>query len=143
MPRYSDQYLSQLLAQRDYGALADLQGIALGWDGYDAKLPSFGWPQPIFVVFEILTWLAQADRSGAWTYYEATPPERQACALATLEILNAVTLQQQYAYGEMHWQDSEASEKLDDWIRENEQRIIEWAFATLAEHPAALALVSS
>ncbi|MBV6322656.1 hypothetical protein [Duganella violaceipulchra] len=143
MPRYSAQYLSQLLTRRDYGALVDLQGVALGWEGYDARLPSFGWPQPIFVIFEILTWLAQADRSGVWTYYEATPVVRLDCALATLEMLKAVELQQQYAHGKMHWQDSEVSRKLDYWIRENEQTIIEWAFATLVDHPVELAMVSS
>ena len=64
MPRYSHQYVAQLLAQHDCGALVELQGIALGWAGFEAKNPSFGWPQPIFAVLEMLTWLAQADRSG-------------------------------------------------------------------------------
>lgn len=143
MPRYSTQYLSQLHTQRDYAALVELQGVALGWEGYDAKLPSFGWPQPIFVVFEILTWLAQADRSGVWTYYEATPVARLDCVLAALEMLKAVELQRQYAYGKMHWQADEACAKLDHWLCENERTTIEWAFATLAEHPAELALISS
>lgn len=143
MPRYSAQFLSQLLARRDYSALVGLQSVALGWEGYDARVPSFGWPHPIFVIFEILTWFAQADRSGVWTYYESTPVSRLDCALATLDMLKAVELRQQYAYGKMHWQDTEAIAKLDRWLRENERAIIEWAFATLAEHPAELALVSS
>jgi hypothetical protein len=143
MPRYSAQYLAQLLTQHDYGALVDLQGIALGWDGLDANLPYFGWPQPIFVVFEMLTWLAQADRSGVWTYYEATPVARLECALVTLDVLKAVELRHQYAYGKAHWQDAEATTELDNWIRENEQTIIEWAYAVLAEHSTELALVCS
>lgn len=142
MPRYSAHYLAQLLRQRDYSALVDLQGIALGWEGFDKEIPAFGWPAPIFVVFELLTWLAQADRSGVWTYYEATPVGRLDCVLATLDRLKAVELHRQYAYGKQHWQDDKASEKLDLWIRENEQTIIDWAFAVLREHPSELALVS-
>jgi len=63
--------------------------------------------------------------------------------LATLDVVKAVELQQQYAYGKMHWQDSDASAKLDRWLRENARTIIEWSFATFAEYPAELALVSS
>lgn len=143
MPRYSDQYVAQLLAQHDYGALVDLQGIALGWAGFEADDPSFGWPQPIFAVFEMLTWLAQADRSGAWTYYEATPILRQECAIVTLNMLKAAELRSQYIYGKEHWQNARAIVELDSWIGKNEQTIIEWAFAVLASYPAELALVSS
>lgn len=143
MPRYSAQYLAQLLTQGDYAALVDLQGIAIGWDGFDASVPCFGLPSPIFAVFEVLTWLAQADRSGVWTYYEATPDARSECTLTALELLQAVELRQRYAFGKAHWQDAEASGQLDSWIRENEPGIIEWAFAVLAEQPDELALVSS
>lgn len=143
MPRYSAQYLAKLLAQRDYGALVELQGIALGWDGVDANLPSYGWPQPIFVVFEMLTWLAQADRSGVWTYYEATPVARLECVLVTLEVLQAVELRQQFAYGKAYWHDAEAIGELDNWICRNEQTLIEWAFVVLADYSTELALVCS
>jgi hypothetical protein len=143
MPRYSPQYLAQLLTQRDYGALVDLQGVATGWDGFDASVPSFGLPGPIFVVFEMLVWLATADRSGVWTYYETTPDARSECAKSTLAILKAVELQEKYAYGKAHWRDADASGQLDRWILENEQMIIDWAFAVLAAHPDELALVSS
>ena len=102
MSRYSAQYLAQLLRQRDYGALVDLQGIALGWEGFDKEIPSFGWPEPIFAVFELVTWLAQADRSGVWTYYEATPVSRLHAVLATLDRLKAVELHRQFAYGKEH-----------------------------------------
>ena len=143
MTRYSTHYLSQLLNQHDYAALVDLQGVALGWSGFDVSHPSFGWPQPIFVVFELLTWLAQADRSGVWTYYEATPAVRVECAVAALEFLNAVELRQNYAYGKDNWRDLEAIGNLDSWIGENEHTIIDWAFSVLAEHPDEFALVSS
>ena len=143
MPRYSDQYVAQLLAQHDYGALVDLQGIALGWAGFEADDPSFGWPHPIFAVFEMLTWLAQADRSGVWTYYEATPIPRQECAIVTLDMLKAAELRHQYVYGKGYWQNAEAIRKLDNWIGKSEQAIIEWAFAVLAVHPAELVLVCS
>ncbi|MYM96366.1 hypothetical protein [Duganella vulcania] len=141
MPRYSDHYLAQLLAQRDYLALVDLQGVASGWEGFDKNLPSFGWPCPIFVVFELVTWLAQADRSGVWTYYEATPVARSDCVLTTLDSLGAVEFHQQYARGKERWQNYEESEKLDKWIRENEQTLIDWAFTVLIDHPAELASV--
>jgi hypothetical protein len=143
MSRYSAQYVAQLVAQRDYGALVDLQGIALGWDCFDVNDPSFGLPQPLFVVFEILTWLAQADRSGVWTYYEATPVQRQDRVLVALEALRAAELRHQYFYGKEHWRIAEAVSQLDNWIRENEQLMINWAFTVLAAHPDELALVCS
>lgn len=143
MPRYSDQYVAQLLAQHDYDALVDLQGIASGWAGFDAGDSSFGWPRPVFAVFEMLTWLAQADRSGVWTYYEATPIPRQECAIVTLDMLKAAEIRHQYDYGKEHWQNAEAIGELDSWIGKNEQTIIEWAFAVLAAHSAELAFVCS
>lgn len=143
MSRYSAQYVAQLVAQHDYGALVDLQGIALGWDRFNANDPSFGLPQPLFAVFEILTWLAQADRSGVWTYYEATPAQRQDRVLVALEALQAAELRHQYLYGKEHWQIAEAIGQLDNWIGENEQSTIKWAFTVLAAHLDELALVCS
>jgi len=143
MSRYSAQYVAQLVAQHDYGALVDLQGIALGWDRFDASDPSFGLPQPLFAVFEVLTWLAQADRSGVWTYYEATPVQRQDRVLDALEALRAAELRHQYLYGKEHWRMVEAVGQLDSWISKNEQSTINWAFTVLAAHPHELALVCS
>ena len=143
MARYSTQFLSQLLDQHDYAALVDLQGVAMGWSGFDMGHTTFGWPRPIFVVFELLTWLAQADRSGVWAYYEATPVGRLDCTAATLGYLNAVELRQNYVYGKDNWRDFDAVGKLDSWISENEDTIIKWAFSVLTEHPTELALVSS
>lgn len=141
MPRYSEQYITRLIAQHDYGALVDLAGVASGSELFDTKHPSSGLPRPIFVVFELITWIAQADRSSVWTYYEATPVVQMDCVLATLDTLGAVELHQQYAYGKQHWQDEDASYKLDRWIRENEPAIIDWAFEVLKNHPAELAAV--
>lgn len=141
MPRYSQQYIANLIAQHDYDALVDLQRAASGSELYDTKHPSFGWPCAIFVIFELVTWIAQADRSGVWTYYEATPFARMNCVLATLETLGAVALHQQYAYGNKHWQDEDACDKLDRWIRENEPAFIDWAFEVLKRHPSELAAV--
>ena len=141
MPRYSTSYLAQLLERRDYTALVDLQGVALGWEGFSKDDPSFGWPLPVFVVFELLTWLAVADRSGVWTYYDATPVARLNCVLTALDKLQAVELHRQYGYGKDHWKDEKASEALDHWIRAFEQTLIDWAFAVLRDNPAELALV--
>jgi len=141
MPRYSQQYIANLIAQHDYGALVDLQRPASGSKLYDTKHPSFGWPCAIFVIFELATWIAQADRSGVWTYYEATPPMRMNCVLATLEELGAVELHKQYNYGKNHWQDEDACDRLDCWICEHEPAIIAWAFEVLKTHPAELAVV--
>jgi len=63
------------------------------------------------------------------------------CVLATLETLGAVALHQQYAYGNKHWQDEDACDKLDRWIRENEPAFIDWAFEVLKRHPSELAAV--
>jgi len=143
MPRYSTHYLDQLLAQRDYGALCDLQAIATGWDGFDPAAPSFRYPRPVFAVFEMLTWLAQADRSGVWTYYEATPPDRVECMLDALDALDAATLRQRYAQGWAHWRDPDACGALDGWIRDHEPALIAWTFDVLDTHRAELALVAT
>lgn len=143
MPRYSSHYLDQLLDQRDYAALVDLQAIATGWEGFDPGAPSFGCPRPVFAVFEMLTWLAQAVRSGVWTYYEATPPDRAECMLEALDALDAATLRQKYAQGRAHWRDAEACAELDDWIGDHEPALVAWAFGVLEAHRADLALVGT
>lgn len=138
MPRYSEQYITRLIAQHGYGALVDLAGIASGSELFVAKHPSAGLPRPIFVIFELITWIAQTDRSTIGAYYKTTPVAQMNCVLATLDTLGAVEL---YDYGTQHLQDKEASYKVDSWICENEAAIIDWAFNVLKNHSAELAAV--
>lgn len=141
MPRYSDQYIANLLKERNNSALVALQGIALGSDLYNREVPLYGLPSPISTVYEIATWVAQADRSGAWTYYEGVPTSRVDAVGETLISLNAAELHRRYVNGAKAWQDDAAMETLEEWIRASEPRIIEWAFTVLANHPTELARV--
>jgi hypothetical protein len=77
MPRYSDRYLDGLFESSTYHDLVVLQGILTTPPHFDSHQPDYGLPSHFFVVVEGLAWFAQACRSGVWTYFEATPPQRQ------------------------------------------------------------------
>lgn len=131
MPRYSDQYVNKLLEQGDYDALVQLQGIVIGWDGFAPKLIAYGLPASIFTFVEVLTWFAQSLRSGAWTYYEATPTERQVATCEALRSFAPPEYSQRYAFGSENWKDQEAMKVLDEWIDRNDDSTNTWMFELL------------
>jgi hypothetical protein len=83
MPKFSQAYLDTLFSSPDFSKLVELCGYLQ--DGLNRSEPGYGYPQPVFVFLESLLWFSQAIRSGAWTYYEATPRARQDAMLRALE----------------------------------------------------------
>lgn len=87
MARFSDTYIDRLLASGKYDALVELQGIFCGWSGLASDHPRYGLPATAFIFVETLNWFSQAIRSGAWTYFEVTPKERQMAILSELQYI--------------------------------------------------------
>ena len=143
MPRFGIQYISDLLDKRSFSAAVALQSFIFGWEGVEDHLPDRGLPKPIFAALEVLTWFSQGDRSGAWTYYETTPPERLTAVKAVLNELQAGEIASRYSYGSRNWRSIEAMRELDQWIGENEQPVIAWYFEVLARHRAQLDLINT
>lgn len=103
------------------------------WRGYPAfflvqvnstrTTPSYGFPDPAFNFLERLAWFAQGTRSGAWTYFEATPPERQHAMLSVLRRdFDHADFSAQYAFGMDNWQVPTSMKALDAWLDANDER---------------------
>ncbi len=134
MARYTDAYIDRLISSKGFLELVELQGIFFGWSGCDFNLPNFGFHSSVFTFNESLTWFSQAIRSGVWTYYEATPIERQEAMFAALQIHAPIEFSKQYKYGIEHWKDVERIESLDSWIEDNEFMCNEWLFDLLLKN---------
>ncbi|MBA4232273.1 hypothetical protein D7S78_18770 [Ralstonia pickettii] len=134
MPRYSQDYLMQLLASSEFDALVELQGILLSWPGIDARKPDYGAPPSAFAFIEALTWFSQTIRSGAWTYFEAVPLEKQTAMLGALRVLAPPEVTQMYKLGMEHWRDADTMKKLDCWVMDNESTCNAWLRALVQLH---------
>jgi hypothetical protein len=143
MGRYSDEYLDELLARSDEVALAELQAILFSWHGRDTLQADYGLPSAIFVYVETVTWFAQAIRSGAWTYYEATPLTRQQAMREALGVWAPQDYAEQYGFGMSYWKDKRGIDALDKWMREREESCNDWLMQLLRRHREKLALLNS
>jgi hypothetical protein len=120
--RFSESYINRLL-DSDERTLADLTSIIGSSSRYDRQAPDHGLPQFAFAFTEGLLWLAQAIRSGAWTYYEATPIERQRAALNAFRSCLRPDIVDCYERGMRDWQDESLMEPVGRWIRAHEDDI--------------------
>lgn len=143
MVRFTDEYIDRLLEQADYDALVQLQAIICGWEDFNSLRPHYGLPEPIFVFVEAMTWFAQAFRSGAWTYYEATAEEHQNEMKRLLSIYGSSQYSDQYAYGLEHWQSVEQMKVLDRWMQSVDDEVTGWLLQLLKNHRTELAHVST
>ena len=97
----------------------------------------YGLPLPAFTFVESLLWFAQAQRSGVWTYFESTPPERQAAMLQTLESNPAPAgFAEHYALGMNNGKDVEKLDVVDLWIRAHDVDNNAWLWRIADEHRA-------
>jgi hypothetical protein len=118
----STQYLTKLCDAREYDGLAWIAAVLCGGDQFRTESPTYGLPMPAFDIVERLSWFAQGTRSGAWTYFEATPPERQRAMLAVLEQDEAhPDFAAQYAFGMNNWRDAPILRPLDKWLDDNDE----------------------
>ena len=126
MRRYADSYINQLMARSDYEAMIDLQGILMSGAGMATNMPSYGLPSIVFVFVETIHWYAQSVRSGAWTYFESTPNDRQAAMYQALESFAPSGFAERYRYGSENWNDPEKMKELDRWIDESDEACVSW-----------------
>jgi hypothetical protein len=136
MRRFSVEYIDELLAGDDYGQLAQLSSILCASAGFSSGVSDLGLPQPALLFVEALCWFAQALRSGAWTYYEATPLDRQEAVLSALRAHAPPEFGEWYEYGLAHWESPERMQAADEWIEANEGKAERWLRDYLAANRA-------
>lgn len=125
-PRYSSKYFDGLFSSDAYGDLAQIWSLVCASDRFSQSESDYALPRPLFVFGEILVWHAQSGRSGAWTYYEATPTQRQDAMQRALEAIATLPLAHCYSTGMRNWREQQAMCAVDDWIRVHEHEIISW-----------------
>lgn len=134
MHRFSANYLDSLFASREYEKLAELSAIISGSSQFRADVPDYGLPMPAFVFCESLLWFAQTFRSGVWTYFEATPIERQKAMLSALEIMAPHGFADRYAFGSQFWKDAVKMKDLDQWMNDHDDENNLWLWSLIDEH---------
>ena len=132
MAKFSQTYLDSLFASLDYGKLVELSGYLQ--DGIRRSEPTYGYPEPVFVFLESLIWFAQAMRSGALTYFEATPKARQDAMLRALEREAPQGFATYYALGMQGWQDERKIEIVDLWMESHDEEGHHWLCRLVNEH---------
>jgi hypothetical protein len=136
MPRYSDRYLDGLFESSTYHDLVVLQGILTTPPHFDSHQPDYGLPSHFFVVVEGVAWFAQACRSGVWTYFEATPPQRQQAMYEALLQFGPEEFAHHYQFGMRHWRDAQEVAPLDSWMKAMDEVANEWMRTILRAHRA-------
>jgi hypothetical protein len=124
--KYATEYIDRLLTEATYEDLAALSAAICSSARFNAASPDYGLPQFAFLFAEILLWVAQAIRSGAWTYYEATSPARQDAMLIALRQAAPPEFALWYERGMHDWREETRIAALDDWIEANDDVAHEW-----------------
>lgn len=125
--------MSKLYEARDYDGLAWISAVLCGSSNFTMDNPTYGLPTPAFIIVERLAWFAQGIRSGSWTYFEATPLERQHAMLSALtQDETHADFAAKYAFGIQNWHEPSALHALDVWLDENDERNtkITWQLAS-------------
>jgi hypothetical protein len=130
--RFSIDYMDELLSRADASARIELASIISSWSGYDRSLPFCGVTPALLAYVEVVAWEAQSWRSGAWTYYEATPERIQRDVMGALERDAPADLSEIYARGMREWRGASVAASVDAWLKENEASVHNW-LKTLAE----------
>jgi hypothetical protein len=121
--RYSEAYIDRILNKGEPLALAELTSIICSSPRFDRAAPDYGLPQFALAFVEGLCWVSQAVRSEAWTYYEATPIERQRAALGALRACARPDLADWYESGMKYWSDKTLMEPVQLWISAHERDV--------------------
>ncbi len=125
-PRYSAGYLDRLFASEGYADLAQISSLLCATDRFSPNEHDYGLSAPLFVFVETLAWFAQSWRSGACTYYAATPWGRQDAMSRALESGADPALTGCYREGMRNWRDAEAMRAVDDWIEQHDEEVMSW-----------------
>ena len=120
--KFSQTYLDDLFSPDEYGKLAEISALICGSDSFNPEEPDYGLDGKTFAFIECLLWFAQGLRSGVWTYYEATPPERQHAMLSALKETSPSAFATYYALGMETWEDEDKITEVDDWLRNEDEK---------------------
>ncbi len=126
MPRFSSEYIDKLLTGREYSDLVTLSTIVGSSTMFKNDESDYGLPSEAFLFVELLCWFAQAIRSGVWTYYEATPKERQLAFARVLLEFAPSDFYDWFNRGTKNWKDEEKIKTVDEWIEMNDERCNRW-----------------
>lgn len=130
--RFAVEYIDSLLARSDESAQAELIGVMTSWSGYDRSQHLCGLTQALLAYVEATCWLAQSFRSGAWTYYEATPESVQRDVRDALRRLGRADFCEIYGEGMREWAQPSRAVNVDAWLMRNEHLLRLW-LKTVAE----------
>jgi hypothetical protein len=125
-PVISRSFLDRLFAANDYDSLVQLSSFFLGTSTCRLEKADYGLPRPFFLIIESLVWFAQAGRSGAWTYFEATSAPRQQAMLDALTAKAPAGFAQAYATGIEQWRNEAKMAALDRWLSEHDDENNRW-----------------
>jgi len=135
-PPFSPGYLESLFTPGRYENLVEISSILSGSASFAPAREDYGLELPLFAFIEGLAWFAQSLRSGAWTYFEATPTERQSRMLEALKSLAPAGFAAHYAFGMSSWRDEVAMRQLDNWLEEHDSENNNWFWRVAEAHRA-------
>jgi hypothetical protein len=132
--KFNQDYLDQLFSAPDFSKFVEINGYLIGSDVYDRSQPTYGFPVPVFVFKESLIWFSQSIRSGARTYYEATPSFRQVAMRDALKLHAPDELGLQYELGMKDWRHKARIARVSQWISSREDVCHRWLWHLSLEH---------
>jgi hypothetical protein len=110
----------------EYSDLVTLSTIVSSSIIFKSEESDNGLPPAAFLFVELLCWFAQAIRSGVWTYYEATPNERQLAFERVLREFAPLDFSYWFNRGTADWKDEAKIKAVDEWIEMNDERCNRW-----------------
>lgn len=125
-PVISRSFLDRLFAAQDYDGLVQLSSFFQGTSTCRLEKADYGLPRPFFLIVESLVWFAQAERSGVWTYFEATSAPRQQAMLEALTAGAPAGFAQAYAKGVSGWRDEAGMAGVDRWLSARDDENNRW-----------------
>ena len=136
--KFSQRYLDALFTPSDYGRLAEISSILCGCDSYEPEKPNYGFDTQTFVFVESLLWFAQAQRSGVWTYFEATPTQRKEAMLEALQAIAPKEYPEYYALGMKVWNDEGKIKVVDTWMQNHDEENNRFLWRLATKHRASI-----
>jgi hypothetical protein len=134
MRRFAIQYVDRLLAGKDYSQLAELCAIICGAQAFSQDGPDYNLPRPMFIFVEALGWFAQTIRSGAVTYYEATPQVRQGAMSSAMRSYAPKAYSDWYDRGMAEWSQQNKIRALHSWVTANDDKVHAWLRKLVVDH---------
>jgi len=136
--KFSQRYLDAIFTTSECGRLAEISSILCGCGSYEPKQPDYGFDSQTFVFVESLLWFSQALRSGVWTYFEATPRQRQEAMREALRSIAPKEFSEYYALGMEVWKDENKIKVVDTWMQDHDDENNRFLWRLITEHRASI-----